>query len=129
MLVVRHDHALARRVKRGVSLREIARYPLIAREVGSGAREVIESALNQARQTPRIALEVAGVEAVKESVRAGLGVGYASALGMVHAGPTLVAVRVKAPERLYRDLTALVPGDEFCPGSARLFMDLAAAFA
>ncbi len=57
-------------------------------------------------------------------MRAGLGVGYVSALGTVHVDATLVAIRVDMPRGLRRDLTAFVPDAESCPRSARLFMNL-----
>lgn len=122
VLMVRSDHPLAR-AKRGASLVRIAAYPMVAREAGSGAREIIEAALKRAQLAPVIALEVAGVEAVKEAVRAGLGVGYASALALQHADPGLTAVRIDPPKGLRRVLTVLLPPAEMRSRAAQMFME------
>ena len=59
--------------------------------------------------TPRVALELAGVESIKEAVRAGMGVGFVSAMSMRHEDAALAAVRIDPPHGLKRLLTALVP--------------------
>ncbi len=106
--IARADHPLARHPE-GASLQSIAEYPLILREPGSGVRALVARAFSVAALTPRVALELAGVESIKEAVRAGMGVGFVSAMSMRHEDAALAAVRIDPPHGLKRLLTALVP--------------------
>jgi DNA-binding transcriptional LysR family regulator len=72
-------HAWAKRQR--VALERMAAEPLILREPGSGSRRCLEQALAAAGKTLaefRIALELGSNEAIKESVRRGLGVSVIS---------------------------------------------------
>lgn len=79
-LVVPAGHRWAR--VRSVELRELAREPFVMRERGSATRKTIEEALAQhgisAARDLNIVCEVVSTEAVKEAVRAGLGVSILS---------------------------------------------------
>ncbi len=57
----------------------------------------------------RVAYELAGVEGIKEAVRAGMGIGFVSVMSMRHEDDALVALSVKVPRRLTRYLTIVVP--------------------
>lgn len=59
-------------------LKALARYPLIARETGSGTRASMNRFYADHGQTPEVAMEFTSNEAVRESVRAGLGIGFLS---------------------------------------------------
>lgn len=61
---------------------DIEALPMIWRELGSGVRLTVESAMIRAGYHPRTVFELAGGEAVKEAVVAGLGVGYLSSLAI-----------------------------------------------
>src|SRR5688572_3088434 len=76
VIVARPDHPLARR--RGIPLARLAEEPLIAREPGSATRLVMEQAYAEAGVVPRIEMEIASNETIKQSVAAGLGVGFLS---------------------------------------------------
>ncbi|AJE99066.1 LysR family transcriptional regulator [Pandoraea apista] len=106
--IARVDHPLTK-APEGASLQAIADYPLIMREPGSGVRALVARAFSVAGLTPRVALELAGVESIKEAVRAGMGVGFVSAMSMRHEDAALVSVRIDPPHGLKRLLTALVP--------------------
>ena len=54
----------------------------------------------------RVALEIAGVEGVKEAVRAGMGIGFVSAMSMRHEDNALRRLRI-APEPLTRRFSIL----------------------
>jgi len=123
--VVRADHALAR--KEGATLQDLADWPLVMREPGSGVRQLVERAFTFARLAPRAALELAGVEGVKQAVRAGLGVGFVSEMSMRHEDGTLAVVRV-APHALTRRLSILVPHADTAARAARQFLDDCLAF-
>jgi DNA-binding transcriptional LysR family regulator len=106
--IVPNGHPLAADGRAYVGLAELGAYPLVMRETGSGVRQVVEQAFAQAQTTMRVALEIAGVEGVKESVRAGIGVGFVSAMSMRYEGDALRRLSL-APEPLRRHFSILVP--------------------
>jgi len=71
------SHPLAKR--RGVTIEMIAREPLITREPGSATRLAMEQAFAEARVAPRIEMEIASNETIKQAVAAGFGLGFLSA--------------------------------------------------
>ena len=71
------SHPLAKR--RGVTLETIAREPLITREPGSATRLAMEQAFAEASVAPRIEMEIASNETIKQAVAAGFGLGFLSA--------------------------------------------------
>ncbi len=75
-LVVPAQHPWARRGAIGAE--ELAGYPLIAREPGSGTRALVEERLRALGVEVTPALELGGVEAIKNAVLAGLGVSFIS---------------------------------------------------
>jgi DNA-binding transcriptional LysR family regulator len=79
VLVLPPGHALGRRKK--VSVRQLARHPLVLREVGSGLRHCFEKSLDKAGLSLadlRVALELGSNEAIKEAVLRGVGVAVLS---------------------------------------------------
>jgi DNA-binding transcriptional LysR family regulator len=82
--------------------------PLGLREEGSGVRQLVERACARAGVQMRVALEIAGVEGVKEAVRAGMGIGFVSAMSMRHEDGALRRVRI-SPEPLTRRFSILMP--------------------
>lgn len=113
--VVRREHALAG--MRSVTLQRLSAEPLIWRERGSGLREQVEQAFRAANLTPQVDMHLAGVAAIKEAVRQGLGVGFASRLALRHDRGPLVGIALEPP--LKRHLTLLAP-DKPTAASARL---------
>ena len=71
------SHPLAGR--RGVPLEAVAREPLITREPGSATRLAMEQAFAEAGVVPRIEMEIASNETIKQAVAAGFGLGFLSA--------------------------------------------------
>lgn len=65
--------------KRGVTLERVAREPLITREAGSATRLAMEQAFAEAGVVPRVEMEIASNETIKQAVAAGFGVGFLSA--------------------------------------------------
>jgi len=79
VLVVPPDHTLSRRKK--VSVKQLPRYALVVREVGSGLRHCFEKSLDKAGLSLsdlRVALELGSNEAIKEAVLRGVGVAILS---------------------------------------------------
>jgi DNA-binding transcriptional LysR family regulator len=91
-----------------VELAALGAHPLVVREAGSGVRQIVERAFARAGVPMRVALEIAGVEGVKEAVRAGMGIGFVSAMSMRHENGTLRLFSL-SPEPLTRRLSILVP--------------------
>ncbi|RDK02321.1 LysR family transcriptional regulator [Paraburkholderia lacunae] len=91
-----------------VELAAFGAHPLVLREAGSGVRQIVERAFARAGVPMRVALEIAGVEGVKEAVRAGMGIGFVSAMSMRHEDGALCLFSL-SPEPLTRRLSILVP--------------------
>ncbi|EIF31001.1 transcriptional regulator [Burkholderia sp. Ch1-1] len=89
-------------------LAAFGKHPLVLREAGSGVRQIVERAFARAGVPMRVALEIAGVEGVKEAVRAGMGIGFVSAMSMRHEDRALCLLSL-SPEPLTRRLSILVP--------------------
>ena len=106
-----------------VSVAALGDYPLVLREAGSGVRQVVERAFAQADVPMRIALEIAGVEGVKEAVRAGMGIGFVSAMSMRHEDGALRKIGV-GPDPLVRRFSILVPHGAAASRVAQRFLDL-----
>lgn len=103
-------------------LADLARHPLVMREAGSGVRRQVMEAFAAAGLQTQIAIELAGVEGVKEAVRAGLGVGFVSAMAMQHGDPSLVALRVDPPHGIGRHISVLIPHADLPGAPVRGFL-------
>jgi DNA-binding transcriptional LysR family regulator len=77
VIVAAPDHPLARR--RSVTLEAVAAEPLITREPGSATRLAMDQAFAEGNVVPRIDMEIASNETIKQAVAAGFGVGFLSA--------------------------------------------------
>jgi DNA-binding transcriptional LysR family regulator len=114
--IMPRTHPLAQAASAGVKAGDGARvelaacgmHPLVLRETGSGVRQIVERAFARAGVPMRVALEIAGVEGVKEAVRAGMGIGFVSAMSMRHENGALCLFSL-SPEPLTRRLSILVP--------------------
>lgn len=104
VLVVAPTHPLAKRPLRPVS--QIAQASWVVREVGSGTRAVLESAVSKLGIKMRdldIALELPSNEAVRGAVEAGSGITILSKLVVAASlkAKTLVALDVQLPKRRF----------------------------
>jgi DNA-binding transcriptional LysR family regulator len=102
---------------------ELAAYPLVLREEGSGVRQLVERAFSRHGLPMRVALEVAGVEGVKEAVRAGMGIGFVSGMSMRHEDSALSRVSL-GPTPLTRRFSILVPHESAPSRVAEHFLKL-----
>ncbi|WNC91397.1 LysR family transcriptional regulator [Paraburkholderia sp. FT54] len=107
--IMPRSHPLAQLAEGGqAGLAAFGEHPLVLREAGSGVRQIVERAFARAGVPMRVALEIAGVEGVKEAVRAGMGIGFVSAMSMRHENRALCLLSL-SPEPLTRRLSILVP--------------------
>lgn len=109
VLVLPDTHMLAKKYPECVPLEVFKEHQIIWREVGSGARNAVEKALLEAAIIAPVTIEVTGVSAVKEAVRAGLGVGFASSQALRNEREGLVARRINPPEGLLWHLNVISP--------------------
>ena len=104
--IVPRGHPLAGTHKQ--PLAALGAYPLVLRESGSGVRQVVERAFARDGVAMRVALEIAGVEGGKEAVRAGMGIGFVSAMSIRHEDGALQRLQV-SPQALLRRFSILMP--------------------
>lgn len=124
--IVPRGHALAARAGQTdlrTTLAEVGTFPLVMREEGSGVRQFLEQSFDMAGIAPHVALAVAGVEGVKEAVRAGMGVGFVSAMSMRHEDGALAQLSI-APKALTRHFSILVPHEGAPSRVAAGFLEL-----
>ncbi|MCP3714635.1 LysR family transcriptional regulator [Paraburkholderia sp. CNPSo 3281] len=133
--IVPRSHALASQLDAqgeaaaampAITVEALAQWPLVLREDGSGVRQVVERAFARAGVPMRVALEIAGVEGVKEAVRAGMGIGFVSAMSMRHENGALRQIRL-GPEPLARRFSILVPHAGAASRVAQRFLELCLA--
>jgi DNA-binding transcriptional LysR family regulator len=77
VIVTPPDHALAATMGHVPAL-ALANFPFIVREPGSGTRAAMEKYFADHRIEPRIAMEMASNESIKQAVMAGLGIAFLS---------------------------------------------------
>ncbi|SFC72345.1 DNA-binding transcriptional regulator, LysR family [Polaromonas sp. OV174] len=94
--------------RKPVTLAELARYPLVWREAGSGLRRLVEAVFLSHGIVPADILDVTSIEGVKEAVRAGMGVGFISGMAMRDGDPTLATVPLADGAEFRRQFSMLV---------------------
>jgi DNA-binding transcriptional LysR family regulator len=105
------------------TLESLGAYPLVLRESGSGVRQIVERAFARSGVAMRVAMEIAGVEGVKEAVRAGMGIGFVSAMSIRHEDGVLRRLRI-TPQPLVRRFSILMPHAATPSRAAARFMEL-----
>lgn len=117
------DHPLASRT--AVPFTELAGYPFLVREEGSGTREIIDQIFAERDLTPRVSMELRHSAAVKQGVMAGLGVGLLSEqeMGLELLNGTLTPLDIEALA-LRRDWHIMHLQCTRLPYAAEAFKDL-----
>jgi len=126
VLVVRKDHELAMNFRSGVPLAVLADHQVIWREPGSGVRTILENALDRQGIKVSSNIQVNGVAGVKASVRAGLGIGFASAQALKEGDTELVGQRIDPPMGLRWQLNIIAPTKNMRSRAVRAFLELCA---
>jgi len=124
VLVAPLHHPVFDRYPDGVPLSVFTEYQVIWREPSSGARQVVENALRYAGIAAPVNIEVTGVAGVKESVRAGLGIGFASSQALRHENTGLAACRINPPQGLIWHLNVITPDETLLSRAAKTFLKL-----
>ncbi len=124
VLVLPENHPLAKQYPDSVPLDVFTKHQVIWREAGSGARKAVEKALLEAGIIAPVHIEVTGVSGVKESVRAGLGIGFSSFQALRNEREGLVARRINPPHGLIWHLNIIAPKPVIQSRVAKAFIDL-----
>ena len=124
VLILPESHPLATEYADYVPLQVFTQYQVIWREPGSGARQIIEQALLDAGIKIDVQIEVTGVSAVKESVRAGLGIGFSSVMALKHENKGLITRRIGVQEGLTWQLNIIAPKPVLQSRATQAFLDL-----
>lgn len=108
---------------------EVARIPLVLREVGSGVRRASEQALRARGLAPRLELELAGGEAVKEAILQGVGGGFLSSLAVARELATgeLVTLVIRELDTIARLFRIICRPKEDLSLPAQRFLEIAEA--
>jgi DNA-binding transcriptional LysR family regulator len=124
VLVVPNSHSIAKQYPLSVPLSVFTEHQVIWREGGSGARHVVENALREAAIIAPVNIEVTGVSGIKEAVRAGLGIGFASSQALRNESKGLVARRINPPHGLIWYLNIIAPKQAIQARTAKAFLKL-----
>jgi DNA-binding transcriptional LysR family regulator len=124
VLVVPPGHALSKRKK--LSVKQLPRYPLVLREVGSGLRHCFEKSLEKAGLSLadlRVALELGSNEAIKEAVLRGVGIAILSTYAVQKELRTGALHGLKVSDlHCDRDMFIVHDKRRVLPFAARLFL-------
>lgn len=114
VVICAHDYPLANAAS--VTPKQLRDYEYIAREPGSGTREVAESYFRAAGVPPenlKNQMELGNLEALKSVVATGLGYGIVSRLAVEHEAENGRLVAIPLKPRLSRRLSVILPKDRF----------------
>ncbi len=109
-----------------IKIDQIAKEPYVQRELGSGTREIVETAFRQKGITLNVAIELNSNQAVKQAVSAGLGISIVSdvTIALEVASRKLTTIAVRGFD-LTRTLTQVAVRDRPLSRSAAAFRALA----
>ena len=124
VLVLPEDHELAKLYPEYVPLDIFKQHEVIWREPDSGARLAVERALASAGISVPVNIEVTGVSGIKEAVRAGLGISFASSRALRNERKGLVARRIDSPDGLIWHLNIIAPKSVVQSRVSKAFIEL-----
>ncbi len=127
VLILPAGHKLAERYPVTVPLDVFTKHQVIWRESGSGARKAVEKELLEAGIIAPVSIEVTGVSAVKEAVRAGLGIGFSSSKALRNEKEGLVARSINSEDGLIWHLNIIAPKQAIRSRVAKEFIQLCQA--
>ncbi|WP_439886395.1 LysR family transcriptional regulator [Pseudomonas sp. MBLB4123] len=119
------EHPLARSGRMDIS--QIAEQRWVLREPGSGTRAIFDAAVQQLGARLKLALELNRQEAIKQSVKAGLGVGCLSRLAIAEEVAAGELVILQTPMNLRRRLSLVTQPRELSSALGQAFGDFLGA--
>lgn len=125
--ILPRDHPWVREGRQWVRWEEVLAEPIVWREVHSGIRRRVEAAIACAGLRARYSVEVTGVEALRDAVAAGLGIGFASVEALDKVRWPLASLRLEPPRGLFWTLYLIRPRADFRSRAVRAFLELLVA--
>ncbi|MBS7662132.1 LysR family transcriptional regulator [Pseudomonas lalucatii] len=119
------EHPLARRGR--LDIAQIAEQRWVLREPGSGTRAIFDAAVQQLGAQLKLALELNRQEAIKQSVKAGLGIGCLSQLAIAEEVAAGELVILQTPMNLRRRLSLVTQPRELSSTLGQAFSDFLGA--
>jgi DNA-binding transcriptional LysR family regulator len=119
-------HPLAR--FKSATAKQLAQFPYISREPGSGTREVTDHYFKKAGVAPEslnVVMELGSPEALKGVVSTGLGFAIMSRAAVARESRFGQLVRVPLVPRLIRDLSVVYPKEKFRSRLVNTFVEFA----
>jgi len=124
VLIVPPDHPFAH--EEGVSLRDLAGQPFIAREVGSATRELLEEKVGRKGISLKVAMDLASNEAIKKAVENGLGISIISRyVVQKEVDQGLLRMVPFAKEKIMRKFFIIYHEDKYLSSTLRAFLKIA----
>jgi DNA-binding transcriptional LysR family regulator len=120
------SHPLAR--LKGASAKQLAQFPYISREPGSGTREVTDQYFRKAGvalESLNVVMELGSPEALKGLVSTGVGFAIMSRAAVARESRAGELVRVPLLPRLNRDLSVVYPKEKFRSRLVNTFVEFA----
>ena len=125
LLLISHpENPLAR--KKRLTLKDLEQEPFIFRERGSATQSILEQHLQQAKMRVETALELSNPEAVKQTVRNGLGIAFISKFAVQDEikAKMLRVLKVEGLD-ITRELKIVYRKDKHLSRASRAFIDAA----
>lgn len=123
VIVVSSDHPLAKQAR--VVFADLVNETWIAREEGSGTREVMERMFDSYQFTPEGLMEFGSTQVIKEAIEAGLGISFLSSwtIRKELALDTLKALQIKGFP-FQRQFSLITQATPFQTKATKVFVDL-----
>lgn len=122
--ILPRDHPWVEEGRQSARWEEILQQPIVWREAHSGIRRRVEAAIAHAGLCARYSVEVTGVEALRDAVAAGLGIGFASVEALDKVRWPLASLRLEPPRGLFWTLFLIRPQTDFQSRAVRVFLQL-----
>lgn len=122
VLIVPPSHPCA--TKKRITRQQLLEMTLLGGEPGTGTGRLLARYFGREGRLPKVSMQLGSTEAVKQAVKAGLGISLvlASAVAEEVRNGSLCAIPVSAPE-LFKELTIIWPEQSSCPLPVSAFVE------
>jgi DNA-binding transcriptional LysR family regulator len=106
-----------------INLQQLQQEPWVLREQGSGTRAIFDAAIEQLHVQIKLGIELTRQSAIKESVKAGLGLGCLSALSIKQDIDNGSLIVLDSPLKLSRRLSLVTNNNSHQNRIVKTFID------